>query len=156
NSPILDGRFATTMSAIEMNAAVGQLVAERPGRARVFERWGIDYCCGGSKPLEAACRERALPVEAVVSDLRESDASQEADEEGDWSNASLSALADHIVAIHHAYLRRELPRLAEWMEKVLRAHGERHPELAEVHRGFETLMAELRIHIIKEENVLFP
>ena len=31
---------------------VGELVAERPSRARVFERFGIDYCCGGKKPRQ--------------------------------------------------------------------------------------------------------
>ncbi len=32
-------------------STVGQLVVERPARSRVFEKFGIDYCCGGKKPL---------------------------------------------------------------------------------------------------------
>ncbi len=41
------------MTAIAPDKTVGQLVAERPGRARVFERFGIDYCCGGKTPPSA-------------------------------------------------------------------------------------------------------
>jgi regulator of cell morphogenesis and NO signaling len=144
------------MHTTDRNAAVGQLVAERPGRARVFERWGIDYCCGGRKPLEAACQEKALDAEAVLRDLSEADSAGTACGETDWSRASLSELADHIVTTHHAYLRQELPRLTSLLAKVAHAHGNRHPELRSVRRVFETLTAELQTHMVKEENGLFP
>ncbi|MBV8675896.1 MAG: DUF542 domain-containing protein, partial [Planctomycetaceae bacterium] len=52
---------------------VGAIVAERLGRARVFDRLGIDYCCHGSTPLAEACALRALDVGRVVSEIAESD-----------------------------------------------------------------------------------
>jgi regulator of cell morphogenesis and NO signaling len=65
-------------------------------------------------------------------------------------------LIDHIVTIHHAYLHRELPRLAELAGRVIDAHGNRHPELREVDDVFESLGDELRFHMLKEEKILFP
>ena len=41
----------------------------------------------------------------------------------------VGALIGHIVSSHHTYLRRELPRLGDLMEKVIAAHGEAHPEV---------------------------
>src|SRR5947207_11366706 len=62
---ILTGAFMSLNS----DSTVGQLVAERPSRARVFERLGIDYCCGGKRPLQEVCRERKLDLAAVVDEL---------------------------------------------------------------------------------------
>jgi len=38
---------------------LGGIVAERPQTAVVFERLGLDYCCGGQKTLEEASMSRA-------------------------------------------------------------------------------------------------
>ena len=63
---------------------------------------------------------------------------------------------DHLESSHHAYLRAELPRLEALLQKVLRAHGENHPELQEVSARFEELAADLIPHLMKEEQILFP
>src|SRR5687768_4407973 len=78
---------------------VGQLVAERTSRARVFEKFGIDYCCGGRKPLEQACRDRRVDVKAVLDELRRSD--ERRGPEQDWAALGLARLADHIEGSHH-------------------------------------------------------
>jgi regulator of cell morphogenesis and NO signaling len=49
-----------------MHETVGELVAERPGWARVFEELGIDYCCGGQRTLREACERRGLSLDAVL------------------------------------------------------------------------------------------
>jgi regulator of cell morphogenesis and NO signaling len=137
---------------------VGTIVAERLGRARVFERLGIDYCCHGATPLAEACAERSLDVDLVVAELAESDL-KEADDEFvrfDCSAMTSSELADHIVEAHHAFLRRELPRLFDLMGKVIAAHGARHPELADLGQTLTDLRHELESHMFKEERVLFP
>jgi regulator of cell morphogenesis and NO signaling len=143
------------MSEISPITTVGQLVTERPNRSHVFERWGIDYCCGGNKPLAQACEEKGISLQAVLNELKRSD-SQASDEPMDWASASLGELADHIEATHHAYLRQELPRLTGLIEKVVQAHGQQHPELHQVQNIFQTLRAELESHTWKEENILFP
>lgn len=144
------------MNVLDTQAAVGQLVRERPARARVFERFGIDYCCGGRRPLDQACRERQLDLGLVLDALNELDPHAHGADAADWSTAPMGELADHIEATHHAYLRRELPRLAGLLEKVVAAHGDRHPELWDVRMVFAGLKAELENHMLKEERILFP
>lgn len=144
------------MGAIQFHDTIGRMVAERPARSRVFEKWGIDYCCGGKKSLEDACIEKALDVEAIVHDLQDSDERAGSGDQNDWTTAPLNLLADHIVATHHAYLREALPRLTFLTEKVRDAHGVRHPELIEVAQTFAAFRAEMESHAAKEEQVLFP
>lgn len=144
------------MSTLDAKTPVGRLVAEHLGRARVFDRLGIDYCCGGKTALDRACWEKGLDVFEVLRELAASDARATEAESIDWNRAPMSDLADHIVAVHHAYLRRELPRLADLMEKVVAAHGARHPDLGAVHATLLSLKAELESHMLKEEKVLFP
>jgi len=144
------------MTEISPGATVGQIVAERPSRARVFERFGIDYCCGGKRTLDDVCTKQGLDAQTIGTALCEADSASAAADETDWTRAELSDLIANILDTHHAYLRRELPRLAEMTAKVHAVHGERHPELAEVRRTFDELQAELEAHMMKEEQILFP
>jgi regulator of cell morphogenesis and NO signaling len=142
------------MSSDRAEARVADLVLEKPSRARVFEQLGIDYCCGGKRPLAQACADRGLEVEAVVAAL---DATLEPDtEDVDWRDRPLEELCGHIVGRHHAYLREELPSLLELVAKVARAHGAAHPELHEVQEVFAGAAEELEQHMVKEETILFP
>lgn len=134
---------------------VGDLVAERPSRARIFEQLGIDYCCGGRRTLREACGERGLDA-ATVAELIDAPPSEPGLIGSDWSQATLAELCDHIVDIHHAYLRRELPRLTELLEKCERAHAAERPELSEIRATFERLRIELEQHLAAEERALFP
>jgi len=138
------------------NATLGHLVIERPGRAKVFERWELDYCCGGDRPLGDACKQKGIDLQAVLDDLQALDAAGATETEIDWTKASLTELADHIEAAHHAYLREALPRLTFLIEKVVNAHGERHPELRDIQVIFAGLRTELEVHTGKEERILFP
>jgi regulator of cell morphogenesis and NO signaling len=148
------------MTALTPETPVGQLVAEDPRRARLFERLGIDYCCRGHTPLGRACQEKGLDVTVVLHQL----ASGEDEDEPRYdqhmpfcgATTTMRELIDHIVTIHHAYLHRELPRLAELAGRVVDAHGNRHPELRELRDVFESLRDELRFHMLKEEKILFP
>jgi len=143
------------MTTIYTTRTVGDLVSERPGRSRIFEELDIDYCCGGKKPLEEASRAKGLDPAAVAERLREADTAPGAGE-ADCAGMSLTALIDHIVAAHHEYLRRELPRLADLLAKVVERHGARETRLAETQRVFQGLKAELDMHMRKEEQILFP
>ncbi len=95
----------------------------------MFERFGVDYCCGGKTPLIEVCANGGVELNEVLEALREAEAHSPSDQEKDWSQESMSAPADHIPATHHAYLREELPRLLEMTEKVVAAHSERYPEV---------------------------
>jgi regulator of cell morphogenesis and NO signaling len=143
---------------ITNETSVGAVVAERLGRAGVFERLGIDYCCHGETPLGEACAGRSLDPDEVIAEITRSDREDSADGSVDIDFTAMTAtmLADHIEQTHHAYLRRELPRLAELIDKLVAHHGERHPELADLRMTFRGLHEELASHMFKEERVLFP
>ncbi|MBX6311730.1 MAG: iron-sulfur cluster repair di-iron protein [Isosphaeraceae bacterium] len=141
---------------LDPNRTIGQLVAERPSRARVFERFGIDYCCGGQVPLARACAAKGLSVAAVLREIEANDLQVATSETVDWVPETLGRLIDFIVATHHAYLRRELPRLTVLIDKVAAAHGGRHPELNELRSVFASLREGLEAHLAEEEQVAFP
>ena len=142
--------------SLNTQTTVGELVAEWPSRARIFEKLGIEYCCGGKKPLEAACAEAGLDAKTVILMLEASEANGATGEERDWANAPIAELVDHIVSTHHQYLRRELPRVLNLIDKVVNAHGSKAAELSKVRTVFGEMKAELDSHMWKEENILFP
>jgi regulator of cell morphogenesis and NO signaling len=134
-------------------ATVGAIAAAQAGAARVFEELGIDYCCGGRRPLADVCAARGLALPLVMDKLRDAAA---ASPERNWSHASMTELADHVESAHHAYLKAELPRLTALIDKVVRAHGDRFPALAQIGQTFGALREEMLEHMEKEEGVLFP
>jgi len=142
------------MNTFTPHTTIGELVRERPARSRIFEKHGIDYCCGGKKPLAQACRERGIDPDALSAELVA--ASDDNTEGADPGTMGLSELADHIEATHHAYLREELPRLDFMTRKVADVHGDEEPQLREIREVFVACRAELDSHTQKEERVLFP
>lgn len=134
---------------------VGELVTQNPGRARIFEKHNIDYCCGGNKLLSSVCEDNGLDVSQVSADLSAYDATHSV-KETEWATAPLSELADHISNVHHGYLKEELPRLEYLADRVLNAHGAKFSHLAELNSVVHELSKELLHHTSKEDNILFP
>jgi regulator of cell morphogenesis and NO signaling len=135
---------------------VRELVLENPAATRVFEQLGIDYCCGGQKPLEDACSAAHLSVEEVLARL---EASQYTPGDGagrDWQEESLARLVEHINNTHHVFVRSETQRILALFDKVCGVHGANHPELHQAHELFAGLSEELSTHLTKEEQILFP
>lgn len=140
------------MTTIDATRTVAEITQSVPGAARTFERLGIDYCCKGKEALARACELAHLPLETVTQAL----------EQGMYGRAREDIpkeprqLIRHIIERHHEFTRQELTRLGTLVEKVWRVHGDRHPELKEVHRLFFALVDDLEPHMLKEERVLFP
>jgi regulator of cell morphogenesis and NO signaling len=136
---------------------VRELALENPASTRVFERLGIDYCCGGNKSLDEACRSANLNIDQVLDSLEKAEqADLERQNDQDWQAEPLAALIGHIKNTHHKYTREEIARLGPLFAKVSSVHGKNHPELVEMHRVFEGLAQELSGHMMKEEMILFP
>ena len=144
------------MSKITINQSVGELVTERPGRSRIFEDFGIDFCCGGKIPLATACEKKKVPVEDVVRRLLDLEEISNTEDELNFDSMSLDALADHIEAKHHEHLRIELPRLQRLAAKVASVHGHKDARLAQIETVLNALVEELMSHMMKEEQILFP
>jgi len=143
--------------SVTTEKTVRELALEEPGAARVFEKLGIDYCCGGKQTLEQACRGANLPLDKVLGELEVVQRSgQTLPNDRHWQTAPLSDLIAHIKNTHHKYTRQETARLGPLFDKVCAVHGEHHPELLELRATFQGLAQELATHLMKEEMVLFP
>ena len=141
---------------IQNETTVGQIATEHPLATRVFHRHGIDFCCGGGKPLKDVCAARGIDTDVVLAEIqKELDASAKPEER--WDQASLEELIDHILVTYHEPLREELPRLETMAGKVLDVHRDKDPDtLSELQTICVDLHAELKNHMAKEEQVLFP
>jgi regulator of cell morphogenesis and NO signaling len=134
---------------------VGEIAATVPGSTREFEKLGIDYCCGGSRSLGEACTQANISIDEVLAQLEKSAATASPADQ-DWKSVPLADLIAHIKATHHVFIRTECPRIQALAAKVVGVHGKNHPELAEVQQIFTALTEELTVHLMKEEQILFP
>jgi regulator of cell morphogenesis and NO signaling len=141
---------------IAVERTVREIALEQPSSIRVFERFGIDYCCGGRKSLAQACEESQLSIDQVTEKLREASGVNDDEDLGQWQSASLAKLIQYIVRRHHTFVRQEIPRLRVLAEKVHARHGEHHVELKEVKELLDRASGDLTSHMLKEEQVLFP
>lgn len=147
----------TTLPPMTPESRIGDIVAASPALARIFEELRIDYCCGGKQTLDNACADRGLSVITVVAMLEAAAAALAAGPaEVNANGMTLSELADHIERTHHAYLKNELPRLADMADRVAYKHGGRDARLSELAATVQDLAGEMFAHMQKEEIVLFP
>lgn len=133
---------------------VGQIVAADYRTAEVFQRYGIDFCCGGDIALTQACAENNVDVNTVVRDLQQVFKSAETRE--DYNQWGLDFLAEYIVNQHHAYAKQVIPQLNAFAEKVARVHGDRHPETREIAEVWLEMSSDMIRHMQREELQLFP
>jgi regulator of cell morphogenesis and NO signaling len=142
---------------LDSTQTVRELALNIPAATRVFEKLGIDYCCGGGKSLEQACGDANLNLDEVIDSLAAAAASART-RQGDknWQSGPLADLISHINNTHHKYTRQEITRLGPLFDKVSNVHGPQHPELLEMRHDFRALAHELTTHMMKEEMVLFP
>ena len=45
---------------VEKENRIGDLVTKNFQSARVFEEFGLDYCCGGKKSINQACKDKGI------------------------------------------------------------------------------------------------
>jgi regulator of cell morphogenesis and NO signaling len=140
---------------VAIEKSVRELALENPAASRVFEKLGIDYCCGGKRSLEEACLAASLNADEVRESLKKASEASAGVRE-DWQGEPLAALITHIEETHHKYTREEIGRLGQLLAKVCSVHGKNHPELLRIRDLFQGLANELVPHLLKEEVILFP
>jgi regulator of cell morphogenesis and NO signaling len=140
---------------ITPDTRVAEIAAQNPATIRIFQRFAIDFCCGGKRPLGEVCAEKQMTFSELRSALESAGAPRATDFPG--ADSTLTGLVRFIVDRYHADLRDELPRLAQMTAKVLDAHGAKHPDvLPALAATFHEIREELEDHMLKEERVLFP
>lgn len=134
---------------------IGQIVADDYRTAQVFSAYKIDFCCRGNRTIHDVCDARGLSESDLQEALQNAtkDAKADAPNYNDWE---LDLLVDYIEKKHHRYVRRTIPNISMYLDKLCKVHGERHPELFEVRELFTQSVNDLTLHMRKEENILFP
>jgi regulator of cell morphogenesis and NO signaling len=135
---------------------LGEIAAKDLRKAEVFKKLGLDFCCGGKKSLEEACKEKGLDVLLVKDELEKSAQIPSATPQHDFNSWNLSFLSDYIVNVHHAFVKQNIPILADLSQKVADHHGKTNPELGTIRDKVDELVSELKVHLKKEETILFP
>lgn len=135
---------------------VGEIATENPTSIRAFEKFGIDYCCGGKKSLAEACKRAGVKLEEFESYIKELERFQQSDDVPNLSKLKLTDVIDYIVSKHHVFTKNEIQRLDALITKVCDAHSEKHPEILKLNILFQHLCEDLIPHLMKEEQVLFP
>ena len=144
------------MTTSTTDRTVGQIAAESPAAVRVFEKHGIDFCCGGKIPVAEACFRKGLDATLLIDEIDQAILGP-VEDPTDWLTAPLPALIDHIVDTHHAYMKTQLPLVEARLAKVLQAHGDRHGDMLKALAAvYGAMKVELDGHLAKEEMVLFP
>ena len=133
---------------------VGQIVADDYRAAQIFRAKGMDFCCGGKKTLASVCKSKNIEMDEVLKEL--STLSQPSADQHNYNDWDLDFLAEYIIQNHHSFVRKMLPELNFYAEKVARVHGESHPELLEIREKVKLISNELVDHLKKEEEDLFP
>ncbi len=145
---------------IDASTIVKDVVVNHPETRQVLESLGIDYCCGGGSSLGDAAAAAGLDLATVISAVEQAVADAALPEraaELSWADATLTELVDHIENTHHVYMKESLPRLGDLFAKVLKAHGPKHGDmLRPLQTTFSGLRNEIEMHLMKEEQVLFP
>ena len=146
------------MAAMEkiVKSRVCDLVTESPSRASVLTRYSIDFCCGGRSSLTEVCQEKELDLETVANEIIAHDEMLTGELENSVLDLNAAELCDYIEEKHHTFLRTHLPVALQHAMRVAQVHGGRNPTLITIARMFEGLKHELEMHLLKEENVLFP
>lgn len=135
---------------------VGAIVTRDFRTAAVFERYGIDFCCGGDVALDDACRAARVDAAQVENDLASVAATPPSARDDDFASWTLARLIEHIQAVHHTYLRENTARIGAYALKIAEVHGAHHPELAEISTVYDAMAAALVTHLDDEDKVFFP
>lgn len=141
---------------IDTSKRVKDIIAEVPASKAILEKFGIDHDRAGSQPLQFACRDAGISLDDVLYSIEQAAGGPAGAETKEWNEVSLAGLIGHIVEKHHAYCREELARLEQLLSTVVRLHGERHSELRRIQSLFMKMGNDLKQHLLKEEQTLFP
>lgn len=136
--------------------SLAQIVTSNHKAAMVFEKYQLDFCCKGKRTLQQACAENDIQVEEVVSDLEKTGLDDGNSIHVDFEKLTVAQLADYIVSTHHSFVKKEMPAILGYLQKVSSKHGERHPEVVKVFQLFHSVCEEMELHMKKEEVILFP
>lgn len=137
------------------NLTIAEIVVKDFRTAPIFKSYNIDFCCKGHRNLDKVCQKQNINKEELMEKLDDV-MSQTNSGTIDFSNWDLDLLVDYIEKTHHRFIHKKSEEIFPFLEKVVRVHGENHHELKEIEKEFKKSIENLKAHVVKEENILFP
>lgn len=134
---------------------IGEFVAQDYRSASVFSKYGIDFCCKGHRTIEEVCAKKQIDPNELLESLNDV-MNTGTGESIDYKSWPLDLLAEYVEKKHHRYVEEKTPALRQFLDKLCKVHGNRHPELFEINELFIASSGELASHMKKEELMLFP
>ena len=138
---------------IDGNDTLGLIATTHPASTLVFLRHRLDFCCGGGQKLGEACRAAGLDPKQVIAEINAEGTARTLER---WDTRPLPEFLDFILTRYHEPLRADLPALLDAARKVERVHAKKVSCPHGLASLLEQLDAEIRQHLAKEEQVLFP
>ena len=134
---------------------IGSIVAEDQRAATTLSRHGIDFCCKGGRTVEDVCRAKGLDRNLLEQEIR-TDLARDTRANENFRTWPLQRLVEHIEQVHHRYVETRVTIIQQYLTKLGKVHGERHPELFQIADEFDACAHAMAAHMKKEELMLFP
>ncbi|MGL5786644.1 MAG: iron-sulfur cluster repair di-iron protein [Bacteroidales bacterium] len=141
---------------INQKEKLGTLVRLNPAYAPILLKQNIDFCCGGNRSLEDAANEASADLNHLIALLESTDKETATNSNDNYDDYTFEELINHILKAHHEFIYNESETTLILLNKVVKVHGENHPELYRIKSIVEGIIEELYLHQRKEENILFP
>lgn len=141
---------------IDDDTLVTEIVIQDYRTADVFRKYGINYCCGGRRPLQEVCKALGLDAGIVKKDLNEALRNVSVSNSLDFGNWDIDFLIDYICHVHHQYLILNLPETVDTLKRFAEGHALKYGYLPELLDCISDLKNEIISHIDHEEKIIFP
>ncbi len=150
-----ESREPADLAVAGTGATIGSIVSLDIRTAKIFRKYGIDFCCGGHRTIEEVCASKRIErTELELQLLNPGNVRHAGVMSADqWE---LDFLATYITNIHHAYVWQTIPLMLSLAEKVVEFHRAQYPETEKVAKLLVKLCREMEAHLETEEKVLFP
>jgi regulator of cell morphogenesis and NO signaling len=141
---------------IQKETIVRDIVAADYRTADVFQKHGIEFCCGGKWPLETVCMMKGLEVGELLQELEMATRTIRISATLPFHNWNVDFIIDYIINIHHHYLQQTLPSLWPALTRFVEEHLKKDPRLYQLQSSYRNLQREMLLHLKEEEEVVFP
>lgn len=136
------------------NMTVAEIVTENIKTADIFKKNGIDFCCGGNVKVQEICLKKGVDFKTIQNEIH--NIGNQPMSAHDYNSWELDFLSDYIINTHHKYVVEANDLIIQYSGKVAKVHGHHYTEVVEINELFHSIANELKMHMHKEEMILFP
>lgn len=134
--------------------SLAEWVTTFPVASNIFQKYNLDFCCGGEQSLRNSCSSVQIAPEVIIQEIEE--ASLVECDDTNWSELDTNEMITKILKDFHEKHRADLKMLIPLAEKVERVHYGKNMVPTGLSNFLKHLESELDSHMKKEEQVLFP